>query len=145
MEQAFYASADMQFAAKGVFTDADARAYGSAMMGGPEHLTDDLLACVKRTDGNAREYLFASVFAGIGSDQRRTVETLDKPLCVVHGAREPFVRLEYLYSLGYRALWNNRIHVIGEAGHAPHWQCPVEFNNILLNFHEFAGKGQSAA
>jgi pimeloyl-ACP methyl ester carboxylesterase len=145
MEQAFHASADMQLAAKPDFTDADALAYGTAMMGGPEHLTDELLACVKRTDGNARAYLFASAYAGIGSDQRQTVETLDKPLCVVHGAREPFVRLEYLCSLGYRALWNNRIQVIGEAGHAPHWECPVEFNDILLNFHEFAAKCQSAA
>jgi pimeloyl-ACP methyl ester carboxylesterase len=145
MQQAFHASADMQLAAKADFTDADARAYGTAMMGGPEHLTDDLLACVKRTDGNARAHLFASAYAGIGSDQRRTVETLDKPLCVVHGAREPFVRLEYLCSLGYRALWNNRVHVIREAGHAPHWECPAVFNDILLNFHEFAAGCESAA
>jgi pimeloyl-ACP methyl ester carboxylesterase len=145
MEQAFHASADMQLAAKPDFTDADALAYATAMMGGREHLTDELLACARRTDGNARAYLFASAYAGIGSDQRHTVETLDKPLCVVHGAREPFVRLEYLCSLGYRALWNNRIQVIGEAGHAPHWECPAEFNNILLNFHEFASKCQSAA
>jgi pimeloyl-ACP methyl ester carboxylesterase len=144
MQQAFHASSDMQLAAKAAFTDADARAYGTAMMGGPEHLNEELLACVKRTDGNARAYLFASAYAGIGSDQRQTVETLDKPLCVVHGAREPFVRLEYLCSLGYRALWNNRIHVIGAAGHAPHWECPAEFNDILLNFHEFAAKCQSA-
>jgi pimeloyl-ACP methyl ester carboxylesterase len=145
IQQAFHASADMQLAGKASFTNADALAYGTAMMGGSAHLTAQLLACIKRTDGKARQFLFESALAGIGSDQRRTVETLDKPLCVVHGAREPFVRLDYLCSLDYRALWNNRIHVIGDAGHAPHWESPAEFNNILLNFHEFAGKCQSAA
>jgi pimeloyl-ACP methyl ester carboxylesterase len=145
MRQAFFASNDMQLAAQATFTDSDAIAYATAMMGGAAELTQHLVACAKRTDGNARDRLFASVLAGVGSDQRRTVETFDTPLCVVHGEQEPFVRLDYLRALRYRALWNERIHVIAGAGHAPHWQYPAEFNHILLNFHEFAGRRQSAA
>ena len=114
-------------------------------MGGAAHLDPYLLACVKRTDGNARRCLFASAVQGVGTDQRESVETIDKPLCVVHGEREPFVRLDYLRSIGYRALWHNRIHVISGAGHAPHWQTPAEFNHILLNFLTFLNGQQSAA
>jgi pimeloyl-ACP methyl ester carboxylesterase len=145
IQQAFHPSDDMLLAGKPDFTDADAMAYGSAMMGGPEYLDPHLLGCIRRTDGNARRYLFASAVAGVGSDQRESVETIDKPLCVVHGELEPFVRLDYLQSIGYRALWHNRIHVISGAGHAPHWQSPAEFNSILLNFLDFVGGRQSAA
>jgi pimeloyl-ACP methyl ester carboxylesterase len=134
LDQAFYADEDMQLAGKGEFTDIDALAYGMRMMGGREYLAPALLADIKRTDGNARKFMFTNALAGVGTDQRQTVETIDKPLCVVHGELDPFVKLEYLRSLRYRALWNDRVHVIRGAGHAPHWQCPDAFNRILLSF-----------
>ena len=89
---------------------------------------------VRRTDGCARHFMFRNAMRGIGIDQRRVVESLDKPLCVVHGEREPFVRIDYLRSINYKCLWTNRIYVISDAGHAAHWQYPKEFNHILLSF-----------
>jgi pimeloyl-ACP methyl ester carboxylesterase len=145
IQQAFHPSDDMLLAGKAEFTEADAIAYGTAMMGGADYLSPHLLASVRRTDGNARRCLFASALDGVGSDQREAVETIDKPLCVVHGEGEPFVRLDYLQAIRYRALWHNRIHVIAAVGHAPHWQSPPVFNSILLNFHEFVAARQSAA
>jgi pimeloyl-ACP methyl ester carboxylesterase len=139
--RAFYDCPNMQLACKPVFSDNDAVAYGSAMMGGREYLTPQLLACIKRTDGKARQRLFASVINGVGSDQGKTVATSSRPLCIVHGEREPFVRLDYLRSLHYRALWRSRIHVIHGAGHAPHWQKADLFNRILLTFLQFAELG----
>jgi pimeloyl-ACP methyl ester carboxylesterase len=134
LHQAFYADEDMELAGKREFTDIDALAYGTSMMGGTEYLAPPLLASIKRTDGHARMFMFANALAGIGTDQRQTVEMTDKPLCVVHGELDPFVKLEYLRSLRYRALWNDRVHVIPGAGHAPHWQCPDAFNRILQSF-----------
>jgi pimeloyl-ACP methyl ester carboxylesterase len=143
LEQAFHASETMELAGKKEFSEADALAYGTAMMG-EEHLAPQLLANVQRTHGEARRLLFASALRGVGTNQRQTVETIAKPLCVVHGEDEPFVRLDYLQSLKYCALWNDRIHVIAGAGHAPHWQCPDAFNKILLNFLRFAKTFQSS-
>jgi pimeloyl-ACP methyl ester carboxylesterase len=137
LQQAFHSSDEMELAGKLRFSDADAIAYGTAMMGGGEQLTPDLLASIKRTDGHARQFLVASARAGVGTDERASVEMIDKPLCVVHGELEPFVRLDYLRSLSYRALWQDRIFVIAGAGHAPHWQCPAVFNRILMNFLRF--------
>jgi pimeloyl-ACP methyl ester carboxylesterase len=51
-----------------------------------------------------------------------------------HGEHGPFVRLYYLQALKYRALWRGRIYLIAGAGHAPHWQCPKNSNNILVDF-----------
>jgi pimeloyl-ACP methyl ester carboxylesterase len=143
LEQAFHATETMELAGKKHFNEADALAYGTAMMGGEEHLAPRLLANVQRTDGEARRLLFASALRGVGTDQRETVETVDKPLCVVHGEEEPFVRLDYLQSLKYCALWKGRVHLISGAGHAPHWQCPNAFNTVLLDFLQFAKTSQS--
>jgi pimeloyl-ACP methyl ester carboxylesterase len=123
------------------FTDADAVAYGSAMMGGSQFLSRELLDSVKRTDGNARQMLLASALRGFGMNQRATVEDVAKPLCVVHGEHDAFVRLDYLLALRYRALWRNRIYLITGAGHAPQWQCPLSFNDILLTFLDDPNRG----
>jgi pimeloyl-ACP methyl ester carboxylesterase len=144
LSEVFHASGCMQLAGKDHFSEADAVTYGSAMMGGPEHLTPQLLANIRRTDGNARRYMFANALGGVGADQRKAVETIDRPLCVVHGEQEPFVRLDYLLSLNYRRLWNNRVHVISGAGHAPHWQSPAAFNRILLGFLGSARENSTA-
>jgi len=141
LASAFYDSPNMQLAGKLVFSDDDAIAYGSAMMGGRDYLTMQLLACIKRTDGKARQCLFESVTKGVGTDQGTTVATSGKPLCIVHGELEPFVRLDYLRSLRYRALWRGRIQVIRDAGHAPHWQKADLFNRILWNFLQSAEFG----
>ena len=132
--EAFHESEVMGLTGKRDFSESDAFAYGCAIMGGEQFLTSEMLRHVKRTDGRAREMLFASVMHGIGADELAAAETIDKPLCVVHGEREPFVRLDYLQKIRYRALWRNRVYLISGAGHAPHWQCPQSFNEILLDF-----------
>jgi pimeloyl-ACP methyl ester carboxylesterase len=134
LKQAFYSSADMQLAGKHHLTEADALAYGIAMMGGREYLTPSLLRNLTRTHGEARRCLFESVINCIGSDHLLLVESNSKPLCIIHGENEPFVRLDYLQSISYRSLWNDRIHVISGAGHAPHWQTPAAFNHIMMRF-----------
>jgi pimeloyl-ACP methyl ester carboxylesterase len=138
LRQAFYESEDMHLAGKQDFSEADARAYGMAMMGGRECLTPSLLNYVRRTHGLARRCLFASVEDCVGSDQRSSVESINKPICIIHGENEPFVRLDYLQSINYRSLWNNRIYVISGAGHAPHWQAPASFNSVMYRFLSFA-------
>jgi pimeloyl-ACP methyl ester carboxylesterase len=144
LEQAFYGNDDMNLAGKPSFSSADALAYATAMMGGTDQLTPELLAAAARTDGRARACMFANGLRGVGADQRATVERSDKPLCVVHGNDEPFVRLDYLRAIKYRALWNKRIHVIADAGHAPHWQSPSVFNDLLRAFLTF-GEPQHAS
>lgn len=132
--EAFHQTESMTLASKPVFTNADAVTFATAFMGGAHLLTLEVLNAAKRTDGRARELMFANAIRGIGADERKAVETSKKPLCVVHGADEPFIRLDYLRTLRYRALWRDRIYVISGAGHASHWQCPQSFNKILTEF-----------
>lgn len=134
LELGFYQTEDMQLTGKSHFSHADARTYATRMLGGEHLVTGDLFDGVLRTDGKARHFMIKNTLAGTGVDARRAVQTIDKPLCVVHGEEEPFVRIDYLRSLNYRRLWNGRIYVIASSGHAPHWQYPREFNGILISF-----------
>jgi pimeloyl-ACP methyl ester carboxylesterase len=136
--QAFLASERMNLAFKPHFTRDEARAYADAMMG--ISVSDSFVDVVERTDGNARLWLAQNGVAGIGVDQRHIVETSDVPLAVVHGAHEPFVRLEYLEDISYRNLWHGKVHMLN-AGHAPHVEQPQAFNAVLRAFlHEMRNR-----
>ena len=93
-----------------------------------------LLDAVKRTDGLARETMFAAALAGWNADQLRIVETSDRPIAVVSGADEPFVDNTHLQGLGWANLWDNRVHILGGLGHAPFWQAPERFDPLLERF-----------
>jgi pimeloyl-ACP methyl ester carboxylesterase len=134
LQAAFKRSDSMGLTGKREFTQEDVTAYATKMLGGEKWVAPHLLSAVRRTDGEARHYMFMNAMSGLGADQRDVVETEEAPLCVVHGEREPFVRLDYLRSIDYKNLWGGEVFVIADAGHAPHWQRPREFNRILLSF-----------
>jgi len=134
LQAAFKPSQTMGLTGKRAFSQEDAVVYATNMLGGEGWVAPHLLDAVHRTDGEARHYMFTNAMSGVGADQRNLVETRDIPLCVVHGAKEPFVRLDYLRSIAYRNLWGGEVFVVADAGHAPHWQRPREFNRILLSF-----------
>ena len=132
---AFHTTPSMALTGKHHFSDGEAIAFGTSFMGGERFLTLEILNAVRRTDGRAREIMVNSAKAGTGgADEREAVQTSPKPLCVVHGEDEPFIRLDYLQKLSYRALWRESIQVIPNTGHAPHCQSPATFNKILLEF-----------
>jgi pimeloyl-ACP methyl ester carboxylesterase len=130
----FFNSENLNLASRRELTDDDIEAYAAAMLGGPEFVSRAALHNIRRTDGQARKCMFENALSGIGTDEVVTVETSANPLCVVHGEREAFVRLDYLMTLRYRSLCDGKIHVVPEAGHAPHWQAPELFNVILRRF-----------
>lgn len=134
LHEAFFVDDDMTLAGKRDFSEADVKCYGAAMMGGREHVTPAQTQAIRRTDGNARYWMFRNALGGVGADQRLAAETTEKRLCIVHGEREPFVRLSYLQALNCGKLWRQRVHIIPQAGHAPHWETPAAFNQILLDF-----------
>jgi pimeloyl-ACP methyl ester carboxylesterase len=74
------------------------------------------------------------MLAGLGKDQKRSVEHADVPIAVVNGIHEPFARLDYLSGLAWSNLWRDRCHVIADAGHAPFLEKPEEFNMLLAAF-----------
>lgn len=134
LESAFHASPTMHLTGKKCFSDAEARAYSESMLGGVDMVSRHLLDKVRRTDGDARHFMFANAMEGHGVDQGRVVAENTSRLCVIHGEYDPFVRLDYLLSLDYKNLWRDKAHVFSGAGHAPHWQFPKQFNTLLLEF-----------
>ncbi len=113
--------------------DEEAQQYARATCGS-RHYEDFLCEAVRRTDGKARSLMMASALRGEGADQRQIVETSPVPLAILNGAEDPMVNNEFLESIAFRNLWQNRVHRIPDAGHAPFRESPETFNRLLLAF-----------
>lgn len=131
---AFLPSEHMGLTGQEVFTEAEAEAYARTTCGDTATYEAFLGDAVRRTDGRARRIMMETAIRGEGADQRRQVETDPRPLAIVNGTDEPFVNNAYLETIAYKNLWENKVHLISNTGHAPFWDAPAEFDAHLRRF-----------
>lgn len=115
------------------WTEEEAADFARASAGEPfEQWMED---CARRTDGRARERMFAKFAGGVGVDQRRVVESEgDVLVAVVNGGAEPYVNLEYLESIKWKRLWKGDCVRLEGLEHAPFWEQPEVFEKVLEEF-----------
>lgn len=131
---AFFDNPTTRLAGQKDFTSDEARDYGAAMLGCDPHLHPRLARQIARADGRAREIMFQSAMRGEGAGHEAVARDPSRPLAIVCGENDPFVRVSYLKTRVYGKLWRDAVQVIPGAGHAPHFQSPEAFNPLLLNF-----------
>jgi pimeloyl-ACP methyl ester carboxylesterase len=132
-QQGFKQTPIMNLAGTRVFDRADIEAYGSAMLGHPLDYRQRVARTIVRTDGRARYWMVRNGLRGQGVDEVMAVRECKRPLAIVQGRRDPFVRADYFRTLRYCNLWKNK-PIIVDAGHAPHWQRPELFNRYMSGF-----------
>ncbi len=96
----------------------------------PESFRED----VRRTDGQARAILGGSIGPDGYKDEVAIVANLPVPLAILHGEQEQLVNKAYLEGLDIPSLWRDAVQTIPQAGHAPHWEQPEQFNALLGDF-----------
>ncbi|WP_024299338.1 alpha/beta fold hydrolase [Methylomicrobium lacus] len=108
---------------------------------GTTDIPDFFYKDAKRTDGESRSELLASVGAQHYSDEIAIVQNLKVPLAIIHGEKEQLINLAYIQQLNIPKLWRRKVQVIKGAGHAPQWEEPIRFNALLGQFiHEVSRK-----
>lgn len=128
----FQTNLDLLLATKEQFSERDAQRFYEMCYHGAGDPT--FLQAIRRADGRVRPAASRSLLKGDVADQKLAVEEARVPIAMVNGANEPVARLSYLASLHYRSLWGNVCHIIPDAGHAPFWDQPAIFNDLLGRF-----------
>ncbi len=132
MTNAFHQTEHMGYTGQEVLSEAEADAYARATCGG--QYEPFLGEAVRRTDGRARRFMVEAATRGEGSNQKLVVETNPTPLAIVNGALEPMINNDYVQSLHYANLWQDKVHLLPDSGHAPFWESPTEFNTRVKEF-----------
>lgn len=115
-------------------TDEEMAAYVAAFFKPGAAVPDFCYADIRRTDGQARAVLGGSIGPGGYRDEVEIVANLTAPLAILHGEHEQLVSLAYIQGLTIPTLWRGAVQVIADAGHAPHWEQPDQFNALLEAF-----------
>ncbi len=140
MGDAFIPSESMGLTGKPDFTDEEVVAFANEGMGGAEFVNDGVLKAVARTDGIARQTMLTDWSTpGAGHEHRPFVAQWPQPIAVLQGEEDAFVSGDYLQSLEWKNLWRGEIQFFAGIGHAPFWQDPEQFNELLEDFLEDLG------
>ena len=70
----------------------------------------------------------------IDESSKKLVENCPVPLAVVNGSEDPFINLDYLEVPKYANLWEGRCHRLPGLKHAPFWEAPDVFDELLARF-----------
>ncbi len=99
------------------------------------YLLAELKEQVKKTEGEARSYLLQNISEGNMKDEISIVKNLQIPLAILHGEKDAVVNPVYFNLLQYADLWQQKIHLIKDAGHTPQMEQPQIFNEKLIAFY----------
>jgi pimeloyl-ACP methyl ester carboxylesterase len=133
--QAFSAVPELSFTGQEVFSREDAETYARYTCGLDLPPDPVLVDAVKRTDGKARRIMWDTwTTGGVGCPQIRTVETWPRPIAVIQGTEDPFMDIGYFDRIRFGNLWGGKVHVFEGVGHAPFWERPDDYNEILARF-----------
>jgi pimeloyl-ACP methyl ester carboxylesterase len=132
MGEGFMPTSHMRLAGQRHLGSADIHAFGEAIFGSP--VPAEFWRAIARADGLARKTIFEAARSGVGIDQRLLVENLAIPLAIVNGSQDPFVNLDYLDVPKYANLWEGRCHRLPGLKHAPFWEAPDVFDELLARF-----------
>ncbi len=132
IQAGFSTDPDLLLAGKADLTEDEKARFAHAACG--DVVAPFLREALDRTDPQAREILFANLFAGQASNQRAIAEGMTVPLAIVNGEHEPFANLAYIDSLKLPALWEGKAHVMAGVGHMPFRDAAEAFNALLGRF-----------
>ena len=135
IDRAFFPGPAVEIGLRRQVSPEDAKIYAASLTHPDSELPiEGRVADVLATDRNARVGLCASILRGDYANQIEIVGLMSIPLAIIHGARDQLVDLSYIESLRTPTLWQNKVHIIEDAGHSPHLETPAEFDALVANF-----------
>jgi pimeloyl-ACP methyl ester carboxylesterase len=132
MAEGFISTPHMRLAGQQHLAPSEIDTFAEAIFGAPIPVA--FRRAMARADGLARKTIFAAARAGVGIDQRSLVEYLAAPLAVVNGSQDPFINHAYFEVPEYANLWEGRCHRLPGLKHAPFWEAPDIFDELLARF-----------
>lgn len=98
---------------------------------------EHFIAATKNADGIARQRVQAwkAEEAASKIDQTKTVAESIIPFLVVAGASDIGINTKYIANeVKFGNLWQNKVHIIENTGHAPFWNQSEIFNKLFRRF-----------
>ncbi len=144
MPRGYVPTPHMELAGKRFHSPHEKYNYATHTIGMKKGLEPLLWQAVWRTDGQAREQVFAKLKTLDWPRQTRMLRSGDIPFAMINGPLDPFINHGYCRQFTYGDIWQGKPQNVGDAGHAPFLEKPEPFNAMLRGFiaRIFPEKGQ---
>ena len=94
-----------------------------------------MVDAIFQTDEGAKTIYPRSIIKGTGQNELKIVGEWPRPIVVIAGEQDTGINNDYIMrDVKFKNLWNNKIYLIPNAGHAVFIERPDEFNLILQTF-----------
>lgn len=135
MIRGFHFSRDLLLASKAQYTMEDAKRFEATCLG--SRAEGRFVDAIMRTDPAFRPAISKLILKGQGLNQKKAVEAPQKPIALLQGENDPFIRTDYLKGLDSLGLFAKDIMVLEGCGHAPFMEARERFEHALLDFVEW--------
>lgn len=132
MENAYLPHPAMELAFKSDLNEVEAKTFVSGCVLGEK--SSEMVESVLNTDPKARGYLAESIGALKFKDETEIVKCLNIPIAILQGEHEAIVNGDYFNRLNIPKLWKEKILVITNCGHSPHYEQPEAVNEHICKF-----------
>lgn len=133
--EAFLPSDVMHLAFQEILNDTELNLLANAFTSNTDEISA-IISQIKNTEPTFRPLLVKGIGEQKHENERDIVETSTLPIAVFHGENDALISLEYLKSIKWKNLWQNKIHIISNTAHSPQLENPTEFNTLLSQFCE---------
>lgn len=134
MEAAFFPNPVMAAAFSPELSDEEMVGFTSAFFKPGTAVPQSFLEDIRRTDGTARAVMGGSIQTASYKDEVDITANMTQPLAIFHGEAEQLINGSYFNTLTLPTLWRSGVQIIANAGHAPQWEQPEQFNELLGAF-----------
>ncbi len=138
MPRGYIPSPHMELAGKRFHSPYEKRNYATHTIGPDTPYEPLVWQAVWRTDGLAREQVFATLKTINWPRQMQLLRDGRVPFAMINGPSDPFINHAYCRTLTYGNIFGGAPRNVGTAGHAPFLEAPAAFNALFDRFLCFA-------
>jgi pimeloyl-ACP methyl ester carboxylesterase len=90
----------------------------------------------RKADGRSREAIGQILASTNFKNEVDVLNRIQTPKAFVNGAGERSINNNYYFDLDFPGTWKEKVYLIQNAGHAPHWENAAEVNRLIDEFVE---------
>jgi pimeloyl-ACP methyl ester carboxylesterase len=96
-----------------------------------------IVDAILQTDDGAKTIYPRSILNGVGQNELKIVNEWPRPIAVIAGQEDIAINNSYIINeVKFKNLWEGKVHMISNAGHAVFMECPDTFNSVMKKFFQ---------
>lgn len=133
----YHPNPNLQFLYLETIEEKALKSLSNAMINSNEKISNQLESIILKSDPRVRSNLAKSIGMGLFKNEVKLINHSTIPIAIFHGEDDTIVNENYLQQLNKTKLWENKIHLIKNAGHCPQLESSEKFNQLLKRFYSF--------